>query len=286
MKFGKTIKMFLIDGEPDGRMSCELSNWTGKALKLPRRKVKDSIDRKELYNTGIYILFGKSSDSGKKDRAYIGEGEAIYNRLLSHVALKDFWNEVVVIVSKDENLNKAHIKYLESRLYEIAKQVNRYELENGNNPPRPTLSEADVAEMEEFLENIKLLVYTLGYKIFEELRKTQTVEEQINNTYYINAARGAKGKGQMTNEGFLVLKDSVIASTVTASSPKGWVNLRKELIEEGIITLRNDVLVFNEDYLFTSPSAAAAVIMGRNANGLTEWRLIGGEALKEVESRI
>ena len=126
--------------------------------------------------------------------------EGIYNRLLSHVAQKDFWNEVVVIVSKDGNLNKAHIKYLESRLYEIAKGVNKYELNNGNSPPRTNLSEADVAEMEEFLENIKLLVYTLGYKIFEELRKTQTVEEQINNTYYINAARGAKGKGQMTNE--------------------------------------------------------------------------------------
>lgn len=192
---------------------------------------------------------------------------------------------MVVIVSKDGNLNKAHIKYLESRLYEIAKGVNRYELNNGNSPPRTNLSEADVAEMEECLENIKLLVYTLGYKIFEELRKTQTVEEQINNTYYINAARGAKGKGQMTNEGFLVLKDSEIAPTVTASSPKGWMNLRADLNEEGVITPKNDLLVFKEDYLFTSPSAAAAVLMGRNANGLLEWRLVGGESLKEVESR-
>lgn len=139
--------------------------------------------------------------------------------------------------------------------------------------------------MEEFLENIKLLVYTLGYKIFEEFINTQTVEEEINNTYYINAARGAKGKGQMTNEGFLVLKDSEVDSTVTASGPTGWKNLRTDLIEEGIIIPKNDLLVFKEHYLITSPSAAAAVIMGRNANGLTEWRLIGGEPLKEVESR-
>ncbi|PAM91456.1 methionine sulfoxide reductase, partial [Flavobacterium sp. IR1] len=132
-------------------MTCELSNWTGKALKIPRKKIKESSDRPELENTGIYILFGKSDKSENKELAYIGEAEGVYNRLNDHLAIKDFWNEALVFMSKDENLNKAHIKYLESRLHEIAKKVNRYDLENGNIPTRSTISESDRAEMEEFL---------------------------------------------------------------------------------------------------------------------------------------
>ena len=282
--FGKTIKIFLVDGEPNGRMTCELSNWTGKALKIPRKKIKESSDRPELENTGIYILFGKSDKSENKELAYIGEAEGVYNRLNDHLSRKDFWNEALVFMSKDENLNKAHIKYLESRLHEIAKKVNRYDLENGNVPTRSNISESDRAEMEEFLENIRLLVNALGYKIFEELRKDQTVEEQINNTFYIDAARGANAKGQMTNEGFVVLKDSEIATSPTSSFPQNWLKVRQSLIDDEIIVQVNNKLVFREDYLFSSPSAAAAVVMGRSANGLTEWKLNDGRVLKAVES--
>jgi hypothetical protein len=110
MKFGKTIKIFLIDGDPNGRMTCELSNWTGKAYKIPRNKIKDCKDRPDIFNTGIYILFGKNQEN--KDSVYIGEAESVLNRLNQHLGQKDFWNEAIVFVSKDENLNKAHVKYL------------------------------------------------------------------------------------------------------------------------------------------------------------------------------
>ena len=284
--FGKTIKIFLVDGEPNGRMTCELSNWTGKALKIPRKRIKESSDRPELENTGIYILFGKSEKSESKELAYIGEAEGIYKRLNQHLSAKDFWNEALVFVSKDENLNKAHIKYLESRLHEIAIKVNRYELENGNVPPRSTISESDQAEMEEFLDNIRLLVNALGYKIFEELRRVQTIEEEVKNTFYINAARGANATGQMTNEGFVVLKDSEIANSLTNSFPQSWVKIRQSLIDENIIVQMDEKLVFKEDYLFSSPSAAAGIVMGRSANGLTEWKLKDGRVLKTVESNL
>jgi len=282
--FGKTIKIFLVDGEPNGRMTCELSNWSGKALKIPRKKIKESYDRPELENTGIYILFGKSDKSENKELAYIGEAEGIYKRLNQHLSAKDFWNEALVFVSKDENLNKAHIKYLESRLHEIAIKVNRYDLENGNNPTRSNISESDKAEMEEFLENIKILVNALGFKIFEELRKDQTFEEEIKSTFYINAARGADAKGQMTNEGFIVLRNSEIATLPTSSFPEKLISLRQSLIDDGIVTSINSKLIFKEDYLFSSPSAAAAVVMGRSANGLREWKLKDGKILKAVES--
>lgn len=281
--FGKTIKIFLIDGEPNGRLTCELSNWTGKAFRIPRNKIKISADRSELENTGIYILFGKSTDNNK-DLAYIGEGEEIYKRITQHISGKDFWNEVIVFISKDDNLNKAHIKYLENRLYETAKKVNRYDLVNSNIPTKPSISESDRAEMEEFAENIKLLTNTLGYKIFEELiHENQTFEEQEKNTFYIRATRGANAKGQITNEGFVVLKGSEIADTVTTSLNQSIINFRQRLIDEQKIINTHNKLIFTEDYLFSSPSTAAAIVMGRSANGLTEWKLSDGRILKSIE---
>jgi len=158
MNFAKTIKIFLIDGDPNGRLSCELSNWTGKAYKIPRIKIKDCTDRSDLKNTGVYLLFGKDEEG--KDQVYIGEAETILNRLSQHLNQKDFWNETIVFISKDENLNKAHIKYLENNLYLLAKKVNRYKIENTVTPSQSTISEPDQAEMEEFIENIKLFLGT------------------------------------------------------------------------------------------------------------------------------
>ncbi|WP_158701754.1 GIY-YIG nuclease family protein [Lentibacillus sp. Marseille-P4043] len=114
---GKTIKIFLIDGEPTGRMSAELSNWTGKAFKIPRNKIRDSKDRPELNGTGVYLLFGKDDEQYETETAYIGEAEDVLKRLNQHLKEKDFWNEVIVLTNKDDNLNKAHIKYLEHHLY-------------------------------------------------------------------------------------------------------------------------------------------------------------------------
>lgn len=284
-RFGKTIKLFLIDGEPNGRMSCELSNWTGKAFKIPRRQIKQCSDRVELENTGIYILIGKSSEFENKSSIYIGEAEGIYRRLLNHLSSKDFWNEVIVFVSKDENLNKAHIKYIENRLYEIAKKVDRCEFENSNVPTKPNISESDQAEMEEFIDNIKLLVNTLGYKFFDELiQDDQAESDKERETVYINAARGAKGIGQMTNEGFVVIRGSEAANTVTKSFPKSMINLRNLLLEENVIIKEADKFIFAKDYLFSSPSAAASIVMGRSANGLNEWKSRGGRVLKALES--
>lgn len=284
-KYGKTIKLFLIDGEPNGRMSCELSNWTGKAFKIPRKKIKASTDREELSGTGVYILLGKSEKSATKELAYIGEAEGILKRLNDHLSKKDFWNEVIVFVSKDENLNKAHIKYIESRLYEIAITVDRFILDNSNTPTMPKISESDKSEMEEFIDNIKLLVNTLGYKIFENLReKSNSDSQDLNNKFYINAARGAEAQGISTNEGFVVLKDSCIANSITNSFPKNWIKLRETLITDNIIVEKNGNFAFKSDFLFTSPSAAAAIVMGRSANGLTEWKLADGRILKAVEN--
>lgn len=280
MKFGKTIKIFLIDGDPNGRMSCELSNWTGKAYKIPRIKIKDCTDRADLVSTGVYLLFGKDEDG--KDQVYIGEAESILKRLNQHLTQKDFWHETIVFISKDENLNKAHIKYLENRLHEIAKSANRYKIENSITPTQSSISESDRAEMEEYIENIKMLVNTLGHKVFDEKREVKTKQRQAQ--FYIKAARGADAQGEPTSDGFLVLKGSKASATTVASITPNFVTLRNRLIEERVLIPKGDYYEFPDDYIFSSPSTAAVMILGRNANGLTEWKLKDGTTLKEFES--
>ena len=281
MKFGKTIKIFLIDGDPNGRMSCELSNWSGKAYKIPRIKVKDCSDRADLTNsTGVYLLFGKDEEG--KDQVYIGEGELILKRLNQQLNAKDFWNEAIVFISKDENLNKAHIKYLENRLHDIAKLANRYKLDNFVIPTQSSLSESDRAEMEEFIEYIKMLVNTLGHKVFDEKREFKPKQKQ--DVFYIKAARGADGQGQPTSDGFVVFKGSKAAGSTVASMPLSFLSLRQKLLDEGVFIDKVEFLQFLEDYIFSSPSTAASIVLGRSANGLIEWKQKSGKTLKDFES--
>ena len=280
MKFAKTIKIFLIDGDPNGRMSCELSNWTGKAYKIPRIKIKECTDRDDLVSTGVYLLFGKDEEG--KDQVYIGEAESIIKRLNQHLTQKDFWNETIVFISKDENLNKAHIKYIENRLFEIAKNANRYKIENTVTPTQSSISESDRAEMEEFIEYIKMLVNTLGHKVFEEKREIK--QKQKQDIFFIKAARGADAQGEPTSDGFVVFKGSKAASTTVNSMQQSFVNLRQSLIDKGVLKMNGEYYEFSEDYIFSSPSTAAAMVMGRNANGLIEWKLKDGKSLKEFET--
>lgn len=280
MKFGKTIKIFLIDGEPNGRMSCELSNWSGKAYKIPRIKIKDCTDRDDLTSTGVYLLFGKD-DTGK-DQVYIGEAESILKRLNQQLTQKDFWYEAIVFISKDENLNKAHVKYLENRLHDIGKSANRYTVDNSIIPTQSSISESDRAEMEEFIEYIKMLVNTLGHKVFEEKREFKPKQKQ--EAFYIKAARGADGQGEPTSDGFVVFKNSKAAATIVNSMTPNFVAYRLKLINEGVLVDKGEYFEFSDDYIFSSPSTAAVMVMGRNANGLTEWKNKEGKTIKEFET--
>lgn len=281
MKFGKTIKIFLIDGDPNGRMSCELSNWTGKAYKIPRIKIKDCTDRDDLTNTGVYLLFGKDDEG--KDQVYIGEAESVLKRLYQQLTQKDFWHEAIVFInSKDKTLNKAQIKYLENRLHDIASIAARYKVDNSVIPTQSSISESDRAEMEEYIENIKLLVNTLGHKVFEEKREIKPKQKQ--DIFIIKAARGADALGEPTSEGFVVFKNSKITNDTVPSMTPSFLKLRQQLIEKNVIKQNADKLEFTEDYIFTSPSLAAAIVMGRNANGLEEWKLQSGQTLKGYET--
>lgn len=278
MTFGKTIKMFLIDGDPNGRLTCELSNWTGLAYRIPRTEVKKCSDRPNLNSTGVYMLFGRNDED--KEAVYIGEAEEVYTRLQSHLREKDFWNEVIVFISKDENLNKAHIKYIENKLYEKAKTANRYAVVNGNIPPMPSIAESDRAEMDEFISNVEMLVNMLGHKLFVDIKDaSETKNEEL---LYIKGARGADAKGVQTQEGFVVLQGSKLASSVVNSFSERLAAKRNDLIQTQKVQIVNGEYVVMEDLLFSSPSLAAEIVMGRSANGLTEWKGRYGKTLKDL----
>jgi len=254
---------------------------SGKAYKIPRIKVKDCSDREDLTtSTGVYLLFGKDDEG--KDQVYIGEAETILKRLNQQLTSKDFWNETIVFISKDDNLNKAHVKYLENRLHEIAKSANRYKVDNSIVPTQSSISESDRAEMEEFIEYIKLLVNTLGHKVFEEKREFKPKQKQA--TFLIKAARGADGQGEPTSDGFVVFKGSKAAATIVNSMTSNFITYRQKLIDEGALVDRGDFFEFTDDYIFSSPSTAAVMVMGRNANGLTEWKSKDGKTLKDFET--
>jgi len=226
------------------------------------------------------LLFGKDDEG--KDQVYIGEAESILKRLNQQLTQKDFWNEAVVFISKDENLNKAHIKYLENRLHDIAKSANRYKVDNSVIPTQSSISESDRAEMEEFIEYIKMLVNTLGHKVFEEKREFKT--KQKHATFAIKAARGADGQGEPTSDGFVVFKGSKAASTIVNSMTSNFIKFRQKLIDDDVLIDKGEFYEFSDDYIFSSPSTAAVIVMGRNANGLTEWKQKDGKTLKEFET--
>ncbi|WP_168062743.1 GIY-YIG nuclease family protein [Candidatus Manganitrophus noduliformans] len=289
--------MFLLDGSADGRVVCELLNWTGKAYKIPRHLLRTSSERVDLYRAGVYFLFGRDETTNEIAITYVGEAEEIYPRLQQHQD-KEFWNEALIFVSKDENLNKAHIKFLEHTIHQAAMTAGRYRLENSNTPNRPAISEVEMAVMSEFFDQLRLLTGALGYKVFEPLvaSRTQAVfdrkEEQqpassaevpTVREFHISGARRAEACAIITAEGVVVLEGSFAAADEVESTPDSTRRLRAKLVEEGALVLQDSRYRFERDVLFATPSSAASVVLGRSANGRIELVDEAGRTLKELE---
>lgn len=275
--FGKTIRLFLVDGTANGLITAELSNWTGIGIKVPRIKIKEYSSRAEFQKPGVYILIGKGENN--EDAAYIGEAEIIANRLFKQISDKDFWNEVIFFGSKDKYLNKASIKYLENRLHELAIKANRYSIDQ-NIPTRSELSEAEQAELEEFLAHIKVLTATLGHKLFEALEETVEDKEVKNQLFFCRNGAGADSKGSPSTEGFIVYKDSLFMIQEQPSLAEGIHLERKKMVSDGTLKTEGAFYLLTKDYVFTSPSRAAAATLARSASGPLEWKTSEGIQLK------
>jgi hypothetical protein len=273
-----TIKLFLVDGSPKGLRTAEISNWTGKAIACPRNQLSQPLSRTECNNPGVYILCGVDAESGESV-VYVGEAEEVGKRIRSHKE-KDFWNKSVFFVSKDENLTKGHIKYLEGKLIEKALQVAKAKVLNLQSGGAH-LPESDSAEMEVFLSNVYQLLPILGIDFFSPLQ-----DESVKSTgMYYCRIKGLTARGKRSANGFTIFKGSqaVAAHRKSATWSK---RLRESLVDKGVMEHRNDHYVFSRDCEFGSPSAAAAVVRGGASNGLTSWKTKAGKTLKEAEKAL
>ena len=294
---GKSINLFLMDGDAGGRIKCTLANWTGVAYKIPRTELDKCKERDDLKQSGVYFLFGTSDQTGR-DVVYIGQagarknGEGILNRLMEHRrnSDKDYWTEAIVFTTSNNSFGPTEISYLENRFCNMAIEANRYEVKNGNDPTPGNITEEKESEMEEFIDYAKVIMGTLGHKLFESVGKpvvkvtndtiSATAGETVENLHLVRTVKNVgkvEATGAQTTEGFVVFKDSHIALVDDDTIPAVIKERRKNahVDEYGIL---------QEDMLFTSPSYAAMFVIGKSANGLTSWKDEKGKTLKSLES--
>ncbi len=282
----------MIDGTAYGPRLSEIGNWVGKAIYSPRASVNKIMNRPEFDNPGIYCLKGDPTDEAFDEKIYIGEAENIKTRLKQHLSdpNKDF-KELIFFVSKDELLTKTQIRYLESRLVQIALEAKTAQIDNGNSPSLPTLHEADISDMEYFLEQIKLILPVMGFKflisstVSSDSNLVMSTKDEVHETYFIKT-RTFKATMTETDQGYIVAKGSEAKKLLSNSCTETYRNMRRKLVETEIMIENGDMLVFAEDAVFNSPSAASNMILGRNSNGFTEWVNKQGLTFKEVQEKI
>lgn len=279
---GKLIRLFLNEGKANGLRTAEISNMTIHATLFPRPRL-DKFAKSEMANRpGVYLLLGPDIQSSEEAKLYIGEGDPVLPRLKSHVNKKDFWTDAIVFTSKDNYLTKTQIKYLEAELYALAKEAFRVNLDNTQCPTKPNISEVDIAEVNQFMEGIKLILSSVGINILEP-RILPPI--RVINTGKIYELKNKEALAKMTiiENKYVVLKHSTSVLENRASVPPQIIKLRQKLIEAGIMTNKGDgVYTFLQDASFDSPSYAAASIVGGAANGQKIWKC-DGKSLKEIE---
>ncbi|MDR0367990.1 MAG: GIY-YIG nuclease family protein [Bacteroidales bacterium] len=296
--FGKSIRIYLKDGTVTGIKFGEVVNQTIQSISCPRLRTAELKDYTDAKRPGVYFLFGQDEESGDP-KAYIGEAENVYDRLQNHIANKEFWNEVIFFVSKDENLTKSHVKYLESRLIQIAFSTKRYKIDNYNQSQLSSLPPADRDAMEEFLTYIKLLIGVFGHKLLEDVTtlakkkeehipfadtpQDNPVVSETNNLTLFLSVSGFKATALQTDEGIVVLEGSEAAKNLKLSMPNGYKELRDKLINNGTLVLDGNKYIFKKNALFDTASPAAAVIVGYSITGPQNWKNKDGKTLKEIE---
>lgn len=289
MGLGKSVRLFLVDGTPGGLISAEIMNWSGQVVGAPRTDLGALVNRPEVAGrTGLYLLLGDDPESPGNTLAYIGESDDVAARLVQHARPeeqmgKDFWDRAVVITSKDLNVTKAHAKFLESRFVTLAAGAGRARLLNGNNPPQSSLPEADASDMEAFIEQLQIVLPVLGVNLLRSTRVTARRGQgdgngsspllQLPTFVLVQRKNGLKAMAQEVDGEFTVRAGSQ-ARRDGGAAEYSYLKLYRQLVADGVLMLQEGLqtMVFTRDHVFASPSAAAAVVLGRSANGRLEWK--------------
>jgi hypothetical protein len=281
---GRSVRLFLVDGTPQGMRTAEVGNWTGLALVCPRTDLVKLGQREAAHGAGVYLLIGPSEELASRLRVYVGEADDVWARLQNHDTKKDFWTWVVVFGSKDKNLTKAHVRWLEAKLARDIRDAKRADMENGNEPGGGHLPEADTADMEAFLENIRLLLPTLGADVLGAGGDAATAAPALR--LELNW-EGAHAECLVREGQFVVTKGSTARAKEVPSLSDGYRDVRQKARQDGVLALGGDGLLhFTIDYPFDSPSAAGSMVTGTNVNGRITWKVKGsGVSYKEWQEQ-
>jgi hypothetical protein len=259
--------------------TAEVGNWTGLALVCPRTDLERLAHRPEARKTGVYILVGPSEDAASEISVYVGEGDEVWSRLASHDSNKDFWTYVVVFVSKDENLTKAHVRWLEATLVREIRKAKRAEIINGNEPTGGRLPEADTADMETYFDNVRLLLPTLGVSVFStEADANAEGQPKAGELALELQWQEARAECVVRDGQFIVRAGSFARAREVESLRTGTRSMRKRLRDSGVLAPVEGnpaLLRFTQEYAFDSPTAASAVIAAAETNGRTVWKVKG-----------
>lgn len=265
-----SVRLFMPHGDPDGLRIIDQPNWSGVGVAFPRGAYREVSSRKEFERTGIYILVGQSRDGGPIPNLYIGQSDKISSRLDSHHKNKDFWEWAVFFVSKDNALNVAAAQFIESRLIEKALSAKRCNLDNGNAPAGPNLADADAADAEGFMAHILRVLPLLGISAFED-KEIKTEEKERIILQCVARKKAILASGYVQAGGFVVCKGSSADPEIKAGMHDYMRAIQKDLLNRGILVPDGKLYRFTQDYDLSSPSTAAGVVLGRAANGRTEW---------------
>ena len=274
----QTIQIFLPDGSPRSIKIAEITNRTISAVFIPRNKLNQANHRNEIQNVGTYFLFGKNEEHSLQ-QVYIGESEDCLKRLRDHNRNKDFWTHAVVMVSKTGALTKTHVKYLEHLAVKKAQESIRFYTENDKIPTAPFVTESMKADLLDSFETIQVLLETLGYPLFDTVEEEPTSQKES----FKLEGRGIKAKGELVEDGFIVYKGSEAKLDTVPSCHDYLINLRNQLMKDGILISTGKILSFNKNYVFSSPSTAGGVVLGRSTNGWTKWKSKDGKTLDEIK---
>lgn len=273
----KTIQIYLPTGEPRGIRIADITTRLVLAVLIPRSELAAGKMRWELDHPGVYFLFGEDED-GAKPIVYIGQTEDARKRFDSHNKTKTFWKTAIFCVSKSQNFTQAHIRYLEWYCMQRTKDVGRYALDNGQLPPNSThVTEPMIAELLDIFDTMRMLISTLGYPVFEPIVKPSTP----SHLFFVRGG-GSDGKGELVEDGFVVFEGSRARIEIVPSATSAVKPQRDKLIASGVMEERDGEYVFTQDFLFSSPSTAAAVVLGRSANGWIEWKDDHGQTLSSI----
>ncbi len=271
----KRINLVLHNGTPYGVKTAELSNWNGKVVICPRSALKQLTNLDIADSPAVYLLYNRDDNF-----LYVGETDSLHARITHHTQTKDFWEEFIACTSPE--LTKTEVKYLEHTLHKRLQKDGLVNLQNNVSPKTPTIRKEIQDAMDEFIDHVSDILLSLGFTFMGASAEVHKSAEQGIRVYC--EGKEAKAEGVYGESGLLVKAGSIFRAEMVPSIQDKYKQLQQTLLSKGVLVPEDEqTLRLTEDHLFSSPSAAASLVLGSSSNGLAKWKTEDGVSVKDLE---